>query len=115
MDASTSLIRYDAARMALAECGLVYFVQRPSTGAVKIGHSRDPLRRVRQLQTCNDETLRFLGLMSGGRGMERLIHQRLARTRLSGEWFSWSNELACLIVGVTTPKAALLRLADMAA
>jgi hypothetical protein len=77
----------------------------------KIGISKNPDRRVRQLQTGHP-----LPLVVAHReevddkkvkGLERLIHRQLTHLRLKGEWFSLSPADAILEV-----KHALIRYGD---
>ena len=82
-------------------CG-VYFVQIPSSGAVKIGFSRDVARRFEALQTASPEELVFLGAVRGGIGDEQKIHARFSATRVRGEWFSPSPDLLALAASEPT-------------
>ena len=67
--------------------GWVYFVR--SGQAVKIGWSKSLARRAKALQTGNADTLTFLGIMAGGRLLERQTHATFRRHRLNGEWFEY--------------------------
>lgn len=72
----------------------VYFIQRGESGPVKVGHSKHPHSRIRELQTGCPESLFLRGTAIGGRALEELIHSELADFRLSGEWFEASAALA---------------------
>lgn len=85
----------------------VYIIQakdhsHPSGGHVKIGVSRDPLRRIAELQTGNPHPLLLLGLLASGvtqaeaRKVEAEAHTRHAVHRLEGEWFNLPNPAALL-------------------
>ena len=78
---------------------------------VKIGLSRDPDRRVRQLQTGWSQPLVVFHreeIPDGKvRGLEKLIHRLLAHLRLQGEWFELTPEAAVLEV-----RHALMRYGD---
>lgn len=78
--------------------GIVYFFGPKDTGAVKIGYtsSRDPAKRLAQLQTGSAETLIVLGTINGGPLVERTIHGLLAAHRVRGEWFERAAALAVL-------------------
>lgn len=58
---------------------------------VKIGRSRNPVKRINHLQTFSPVPLKALFILEGDR--ERELHQRFAQYRTSGEWFRVSGEL----------------------
>lgn len=64
---------------------VVYVVRRG--GAVKIGITRDVVKRMRALQAANDEPLVLLLAFHGSRKVERELHRRFAAYRKRGEWF----------------------------
>ena len=71
----------------------VYFAQRHSDQAIKIGYtSRVPERMAFLRLRFGDMTL--LGLIPGTMSMERQLHKKFSSYRIQGEWF--------------TPEAALL-------
>jgi hypothetical protein len=70
-----------------------YVIATENLERVKIGHSRDPERRVRQLQTGTPERLVLLATMWGGEAMEGLLHKRLAASRVGGEWYEGGSDL----------------------
>lgn len=72
----------------------VYFVQRGENGPVKIGHSKNPANRMRELQVGCPDRLHLMGTTPGGRHLERQIHIELEASRLQGEWFESSAALA---------------------
>ncbi len=73
-----------------------YFIQSGSAGAIKIGISGDPRRRMADLQTAHPEKLRLLGILEGD--CERELHKRFKDHRKEGEWFDPANELIDYIV-----------------
>jgi hypothetical protein len=77
----------------LKEPGFVYLIQNEHNHLIKIGVSKNPYRRIRQLQTGNDSILRLLGIIKveDAFSVERLLHTRYAKDRVSGEWFSVSE------------------------
>lgn len=78
----------------------VYFAREGrlwSDALVKIGVSRDPRGRLAQLQRNHQRTLRLVGVVPGGREVERQIHERFASSRLRGEWFRVTEELEAFI------------------
>lgn len=68
----------------------VYFIG--SERLVKIGRSREPLERIRSLQTGHVETLALLLVIPNGE-REREFHQRFSHLRARGEWFERGDDL----------------------
>jgi hypothetical protein len=85
----------------------VYFIQAGQGGPIKIGTSRSPARRFYQLQTASAIQLAPLGLMKGGRNLERAIHAAIDEispsARLKGEWFRPLPGLLDYIAEESTP------------
>lgn len=85
----------------------IYFAQDTHTDHIKIGVAEDIKKRISQLQTGNPNEIRVLlmiGCPNGQTGyrerdlaIERELHHRFARYRVSGEWFRPSHELLKLI------------------
>jgi len=75
----------------------VYFVQQGDNGAIKIGCSKDPSKRLAALQTGHSETLRLLTCAPGTQQQERALHDRFAHLRVSGEWFRPGDDLLSYI------------------
>lgn len=67
--------------------GYVYFIQGLCGGAIKIGYSKDPQARLRELQTGYPDTLTILLMIPGTEALESVIHKRFESLRLRGEWF----------------------------
>ena len=69
----------------------LYFIQSSKTGMIKVGRSKNPDKRLKQLQTGNSNTLRLIASFDGLGWMERTVHNRLERwrTRQNGEWFHY--------------------------
>lgn len=71
--------------------GYVYFIQQDETQAIKIGYTETEQglrQRLADLQTGSPYTLRILGRTPGTPALERALHVRFRKYRLSGEWFS---------------------------
>lgn len=68
----------------------VYAIRNAVTGSVKLGISRDPVQRVKQLQTGNDCPLELIACRKADNGFadERAIHQENSQHHIRGEWFS---------------------------
>lgn len=78
----------------------VYFIGEEDDGPVKIGHSKDPIARLRAMQTGNPRRLRVEHVLVGGLHTEQVLHEIWAKhaiisTRQKGkvdalpgtEWF----------------------------
>ncbi len=73
----------------------LYIIQSRTTGAVKIGRSDDPERRLRQLQTGCPYALKLILVLGGGGIIEAHVHHCMRRHRTrhthGGEWFTESG------------------------
>lgn len=65
----------------------VYFVQAAESGRIKIGVSKNPARRLRNMQVDSPEKLDLLFYVKGSFALEKDLHERFSRLRLLGEWF----------------------------
>jgi hypothetical protein len=63
----------------------VYFLG--CEGRIKVGYSRDPESRIKELSTGAPAKLTLLGRVDGSRKLESAIHRALRNCRESGEWF----------------------------
>lgn len=69
-----------------------YFIKSAASGAIKIGRSIDPRKRLIDLQVASHESLELLGTMEGDH--ERDIHERFADLHIRGEWFRDNGSIA---------------------
>ncbi len=67
--------------------GYVYFIQGQCGGAIKIGYSANPAKRLKELQTGYPDTLKILLMIPGSESTERTLHREFEASRLNGEWF----------------------------
>lgn len=68
--------------------GWIYFIRCDEPLSIKIGYtSKDPRKRLKQLQTGCPATLVLLGWYPGSLRQEQELHMQMAKFRLSGEWF----------------------------
>jgi len=76
----------------------VYAIKNTVTGAIKLGISRDPQARIRQLQTGNDCRLELIATRPAVNRFadERALHVKHADYRISGEWFDLPASQATL-------------------
>lgn len=66
----------------------VYVVQAKGNGLVKVGYSKAPASRIRQLQTASADTLRLVMLIPATLELEQRLHRELGDLRVRGEWFT---------------------------
>jgi len=59
---------------------------------VKIGFSKDPDKRLNQLQIGSPRKLKLLAAFPGGREVELKLHEIMERKRIRGEWFELNFE-----------------------
>lgn len=67
----------------------LYIIQSDVSGNIKIGRSKDPQKRLKQLQTGNPNKLKLIAEFKGEGWKEKILHDRLAFYRLEGEWFKY--------------------------
>lgn len=85
---------------------IVYFIEDPHAGYVKIGVATDVRKRMAQLQCSHGHPLKLLGTMSGGRPVEKNLHEMFARYKVRREWFKLSDEIKEFIDEYTGDKGA---------
>ena len=70
----------------------IYFFR--SGDAVRIGQTGKAVReRQRNLQQGNDQRLELVGVLPGHKVIEAAIHDRFAKDRREGDWFTLTNDL----------------------
>lgn len=68
----------------------IYVIEDLDSGRIKIGRSKDPSSRLKQIQTGNPNTLK-LGMVKEraySSKFESWLHREFSANRLNGEWFS---------------------------
>lgn len=85
--------------------GLVYFALAADLGKVKIGTSRWPDIRIREIQTCCPVRVEYVFFLEGGRPMERHVHRLFQHLRCRGEWFSYTDEIQRFMAAVDVVEA----------
>ena len=68
----------------------LYIIQSDFTGMIKIGRSKDPQRRLKQLQTGNPNKLKLIASFKGQGWKEKILHENLEKFRKEGEWFDYN-------------------------
>jgi len=67
----------------------LYFIQSEKTGEIKIGRSKHPQKRLKNLQTGNPNILKIVASFEGLGWREKELHETLKEWRGSGEWFRY--------------------------
>ena len=67
----------------------LYFIQSSKSGMIKIGRSKHPKKRLKQLQTGASHELRLIASFEGLGWREPQLHASLKKWRIrqNGEWF----------------------------
>lgn len=73
--------------------GWVYFIGNRENKIVKIGYSRSPKTRLKELQTGCPYKLSIIYLLPGGIKLEKLLHKKYEDYKLNGEWFKLEKQL----------------------
>ena len=71
----------------------LYIIQSDVSGAIKIGISKNPKNRMRQLQTGSPYKLKLLTIVNGRGDLERSLHESLNsyKKACKGEWFDFDH------------------------
>ncbi len=72
---------------------MIYFIQGETTKLIKIGYSRNPIRRFKKLKRTNSEDLRLLRIIRGTRADEASLHNKFKSLRKHNEWFNPNREM----------------------
>lgn len=67
--------------------GYVYFIQLDNAGPIKIGRAKNPIKRLKGLQTAAHKQLRLLAVIPGNSTTEKELHREFRDLRIGGEWF----------------------------
>lgn len=70
---------------------IIYYISNGKN--IKIGFSKNPNNRVRQLQTASDEKLTILAIENGDKKKESERHFLFKNEHINGEWYSPSENL----------------------
>lgn len=69
----------------------IYFIE--VEGFVKIGVSKNVIKRFRQISGASPFEPKLLGVMDGGHAKEAELHERFSRDRIRNEWFRLGGEI----------------------
>ncbi|MGE4419997.1 MAG: GIY-YIG nuclease family protein [Sulfurimonas sp.] len=81
---------------------MVYFIKNIDTGRIKIGFSDTPTKRLKELQTGNDNKLVLIKTIAGDKNKEASLHEMFSHLRSNGEWFDPDDELLQFIKETNT-------------
>jgi hypothetical protein len=80
----------------------IYFIGNVELGAVKIGRSNNPQKRLTELQTANSQDLVLYGVIDDVTPeLENTLHKILNNIQLKGEWFKLTDKLIRFMVSKT--------------
>jgi hypothetical protein len=74
------------------DVGVVYFIEAVGTGFIKIGQTKDILKRLISLQTANPHELVLRKCITNAR-QEKVYHELYKDYHERGEWFRYEGEL----------------------
>jgi hypothetical protein len=77
---------------------IVYFIQSINGGNIKIGVSRNPIERLRELQPSCPDQLVILTMVKGGPEKESEFHERFVEHNVHHEWFRPAKEIVDYII-----------------
>lgn len=77
--------------------GYVYFIADDFAETVKIGFSKNPWARVKDLQTGRHSKLSVVATVKTTDASEVKVHDLFADERAGGEWFSYSSRIQGLV------------------
>lgn len=83
--------------------GFVYAVA-DGEGRVKIGWSRNPIRRLAQIAIACPRKVELLGYVQATRDQEAEVHTLLSRWRLGGEWFALVGPVIAFVEMLPKPR-----------
>lgn len=93
----------------------IYFILCQATGRVKCGVANEPRTRIVNLQVGSPTPLKLIAEIDGDDAKEQLIHQRLDRWHIHGEWFHFVPEVCEIIVDEISSFFKALYLGDIVA
>lgn len=81
----------------LMEVMAIYFIQRESDAAIKIGYSEDVPTRLGVLRSTGNGRLSLLCAIEGDMVIEKQLHMKFNEDRIEGEWYEPSEVLVAYI------------------
>ena len=71
----------------------IYFIEAVGLSRIKIGFSKKPLDRLKQLQTGSPTELSLIATIPGAQELEKELHDRFKASLSSKEWFHLTPDL----------------------
>lgn len=72
---------------------MIYFILAPEVAKVKVGISKDPVRRLDEMQAHSPAHLMLVGSIPYEKGLEAKIHTHFILHHSHREWFNWTAEV----------------------
>lgn len=82
---------------------MIYLIICHKTRNCKIGYSKDPIKRLHQLQTGSPNVLSLYGTIEGDMNKEKQLHKKFQQYSQSGEWFKYNFDIAKEFIPIDTP------------
>lgn len=82
--------------------GFIYAISDGS-GAVKIGWSQNPEKRLNNIQAHNPRKCDLIGVLPGKKADERRAHKQLSHHRISREWFALEGDVRAFVDAMERP------------
>jgi len=80
----------------------IYFIGNVELGCVKVGKSKNPEKRLADLQVGNSHKLVLYGVMEDvSQDLENMLHKILEPYRMEGEWFKLTDEVIHFMINET--------------
>ncbi len=86
-----------ASKLYSIERSVVYFMFMQELNAIKIGFTKNIVKRFRELNVAVPGTLSILGLIEGNVRTERQIQKQFENLHIRGEWYVAANNLFAYI------------------
>jgi len=76
----------------------IYFIGTEDKKSIKIGMSKNPWSRVRELQTGNNQKINVITTLATTEATtDREVHELFPTTKIHGEWFEWDSNISQVI------------------
>lgn len=75
---------------------MIYFIKIKNL--IKIGYSKNPMKRIKVIRDNNSDEVEILGIMKGTLSKEQELHHKFQKLHYKREWFFENNELLSFIV-----------------
>lgn len=90
---------------------MIYFIK--AKNYVKIGVSKNPVQRLKELQTANPIKLKLLGTIEGNFSTEAALHRMFYKWKKTGEWFFLAGHFKLCMIAFQDPFYKINTLKDL--